>query len=81
MAPVPVVRGLFAQPRATVQVMEERAGTTPGFRSCDREPIGLPPATIMPASPHTGTQGEAMRRVPGPPIGGSRTPATSAISK
>src|SRR5690606_34968632 len=60
MGPVPVVRGLGKQPRATVQVQSSTAGRGQAMpRSAfpsggDQDPLGLLPATILHLRKHTG---------------------------
>src|SRR5882724_10871653 len=56
MGPVPVIRGLFVQPRATVQVDgSKRAGDRAGSRRQAPGTQRLPAHPIMTDSPHTGT--------------------------
>src|SRR5690606_24599022 len=65
MGPVPVVRGLGKQPRATVQVQSSTAGRGQAMpRSAfpsggDQDPLGLLPATILHLSEHTGSPARA----------------------
>src|ERR1700710_1864916 len=57
MGPVPVMRGLLAQPRATVQVeWSKRAGDRAGLRRHAPGTQRLPAHPIMTDLPHTGTR-------------------------
>src|SRR5512135_2574435 len=54
--PVPVRRGLLAQPRATVQVDRWNGRETEPAHGVKRQgPNGFPPTAIMTDFPHTGT--------------------------
>jgi hypothetical protein len=54
--PVPVMRGLLAQPRATVQVDRWNGrGTEPAHGVKRQGPNGFPPTAIMTDFPDTGT--------------------------
>src|SRR6476660_2806848 len=56
--PVPVMRGLLVQPRATVQVDRWNGRETEPAHGVKRQgPNGFPPTPIMTDLPDTGTQG------------------------